>query len=557
MDKDDRAWDAIVVGSGLGGLTCAAYLAASGLRVLVLEQHDVAGGNGHVFRRRRAYEFDVGVHYLGDCGPGGVIPSILDSLGLGGRVAFRPMDPDGFDHLILPGVTFDVPAGWDRYRRRVVETFPTEAAGLSRFFDICHAIVEQRSRQASAVATPTSDELSAVAWRRRSLADLFVHCDLSAPARTVLAAQSGNYGISPTGVTVGQHLSMIDHYMQGAYYPEGGGQVLAATLVEAIESRGGELRTRCAVRRIDVRDGRAVGVTAADGRHIAAPIVVSNADYRRTVLELIGGEPAGFTAGVLDRAQRSVPALGLAVLYVALDRELPYRRNANIWWFRDNDIEAMYDRVEQDRADEVEMLFASFASIKDPHSRAVCPPGHANFQLMTLCPPGYARWGVESGPASGIRYRRTEAYQREKRRLTDSMLAVAESILGDFRQHITHLEAATPLSQERFTWSTGGTPYGLRRWGSSRGARPGNRTTIDGLFVVGQGTRHGGGIGGVMLGGTMCAGEILDRPLFAEVRDGAAFGDARVLPERPAGWDPLAVSRGTARRDAPGLARIG
>ncbi|MEK8104488.1 FAD-dependent oxidoreductase [Micromonospora sp. M12] len=73
----ERHWDAIVVGAGLGGLVCAAYLAADGRQVLVTEQHDVVGGNSHVFRRRRAYEFDVGVHYLGDCGPDGVLPAIL------------------------------------------------------------------------------------------------------------------------------------------------------------------------------------------------------------------------------------------------------------------------------------------------------------------------------------------------------------------------------------------------------------------------------------------------------------------------------------------------
>ncbi|MGW4234852.1 FAD-dependent oxidoreductase, partial [Streptomyces sp. NPDC004980] len=81
-------WDAVVVGAGLGGLTTAAYLATAGRRVLVLEQFSVVGGNSHVFRRRRSYEFDVGVHYLGDCAPGGVIPSVLGGLGLRDRVEF-------------------------------------------------------------------------------------------------------------------------------------------------------------------------------------------------------------------------------------------------------------------------------------------------------------------------------------------------------------------------------------------------------------------------------------------------------------------------------------
>jgi phytoene dehydrogenase-like protein len=132
---NSRPWDAVVVGAGLGGLTAAAYLATNGLRTLVLEHHYVAGGNAHVFRRKalqgeRAFEFDVGVHYVGDCGPDGLIPTILRGAGLEGKIEFLEMDPDGFDTLMFPGLTFRVPKGWDRYRERLVAAFPDRPAPL-------------------------------------------------------------------------------------------------------------------------------------------------------------------------------------------------------------------------------------------------------------------------------------------------------------------------------------------------------------------------------------------------------------------------------------------
>jgi all-trans-retinol 13,14-reductase len=122
------------------------------------------------------------------------------------------------------------------------------------------------------------------------------------------------------------------------------------------------------------------------------------------------------------------------------------------------------------------------------------------------------------------------------------------------------MEAATPLTHERYTLGTGGTPYGLSRWGPPGGrpdVRPDVATSVPGLYVVGQSTRFGSGIAGVAISGIMCAGQILGRPLLPQVYAGATLADPSLLPDRTDGWDPLAVSRGQGRRTARGLARIG
>ncbi|MFE4582332.1 phytoene desaturase family protein [Streptomyces chartreusis] len=563
QDLDGRHFDAIVVGSGIGGLVGAGYLAADGRRVLVLEQHDVAGGNAHVFRRRRKYEFDVGTHYLGDCGEDGLLPAVLNGLGVRDRVRFRPMDNEGgFDRIITPTATVDVPAGWEPYRARLKQALPAEADRIDRFIDLATAVAgaSRAGLMGESMVELFRRSPGTMRWTRRTLGMALDHCELSPKGRTLLAAQAGNYGAMPDGIGFAEHVNIMDHYLRGAYYPEGGGQTLVAAFVEALESYGGELRTRSEVRRILIDDGCATGVELADGQKVFAPLVVSNADYRRTVLDLCGGE-AAFPADLVARTRGATMRSAVVAVYVALDTELEGLPNANIWWHDSDDMEyahaSVQERYERDGVfDRVPQLAFSFASLKDSGSSAVCPPGHSNFQLMTGCPPGYEFWGVGAGPVDGEPYRRNPAYLARKREVTELILDAAERVLGPIRDRVTHVETATPLTNERYIRASGGTPYGMASWGSE-GRRPDVRTDVEGLYVVGQNVRYGSGVGGVATGGMAVASQILDRPLLAEVYAGTVLGDPARLPERRADWDPLLVSRGRARHGAKGLARIG
>jgi phytoene dehydrogenase-like protein len=538
-------WDAIVVGSGLGGLTTAACLGSAGKRVLVIERHDVAGGNSQVFRRHHGddwYEFDVGVHYIGECGEGELFTNIFHGLGIGDRMRFRELDRDGFDTLTFPDFIFRVPAGWDEYARRMTEQFPNERAGVERCLDVLRTVAEE-SRMMFGEERPTYDR-----WAMRPLSELFQESELSAQACAVLDHWSGLYAGAPSRTAVGMHARIISHYMNGAYYPEGGGQMIPARLVQVIEACGGEVRTLAPADRIIIEEGRATGVRLESGDELAAPIVVSNADYRRTIDHLIGHEHV--TAGTAAWADEAEMALGLVCAYVVVDTVLD-GPNSNYFVFPDYRTDELYEELDAGRLPDGDVPFAyiALASRKDPGNPELCPPGHTNLQIMTLAPRGHEYWGVDAGPADGGTYRRNSTYRERKRDITEHLLDAAERALGPFRDHIVHIEMATTLSHERYTHSTGGTSYGYMDSPEQSGAhRPHYRTEIDGLWVVGANTVSGHGIAGAMSGGVFCASDILDRPLIVEMYMGQQLVDPATIAPDPDDFDPLEFCRGAKLR---------
>lgn len=548
-------WDAIVVGSGPGGLTTAACLGATGMKVLVLERHDVAGGNTQVFRRHQRnteggdnaagkwFEFDVGVHYIGECQPGGLFPTIFGALGVGDRLHFRPLDPDGFDTLQFPDFTFRVPAGWDDYEQRLTQQLPDEKAGIERVIRTLRAVAEESRSGMFGGERPTYD-----LWAMRTLAELFDEGELSDRARALIDHWSGLYAGGPKQTAVAMHAGIIHHYMSGAYYPEGGGQMLSARMVQAVEATGGEVRTLSGVERILVEGNRVTGVRLEDGTELSAPLVVSNADYQRTISHLVGADH--LQPGTVAWAEQARMTLGLICTYVVVDKVLD-GPNTNYFVFPDYRTDAMYEELDTGTmpTEHVPFAYVAIASRKDPGNEALCPPGHTNFQVMTLAPRGYEFWGVEQGPADGEKYRRNETYRARKQAIEEQLVTAAEQVFGPLRDHIVHIETATTLSHERYTHASGGTSYGFMHSPDQLGDhRPAHRTEIEGLWVVGANTVSGHGIAGATVGGVLCAGAILDRPLLVEMFLGTQLIDPATVAPDDEPFDPLEHCRGAALR---------
>lgn len=522
--------DVIVIGAGPGGLSCAAYLAGVGKRVIVVDRHTVPGGNMSCFTHRdpatdQTHEFDVGLHYIGGCGPRGVMPSVLEPLGI--RPDYLPMDETGYDTLLFdsgPVAQFRVPAGLSNYREALVAAFPAERSAIDEYVGLLRDVRTVMSkaarvrgpRQAAAIVGPGYRVLRLMS---ATLGQVFDRVGASPRLRAVLAGINGTYGVPPSQASFLAHAGVFLHYAGGAWYPAGGGQPIADALSRVITNNGGQVLLRTQVEQIMVEDGAAIGVKvrrpASERRRglpdtITAPIVVSDADLKRTFAELLPEDAV--PAKLRQRTQAATMAVPLHVEYLILDRDLAAEGepNTNWWVYPDDDLDRAYAEVAAGRMPDRPFAYLTSASLKDPGNPRLAQPGQTNIQIMTAAPADHHFWGLRAGgPVAGESYRRNPDYVERKQQLHDALLRSAERAIPGITESVVYEESATPITHERFVRSTGGTSYGLAATPSQMLLkRPGPKTPVKGLWLVGASTRYMHGISGTLGGGMLTAAAI-------------------------------------------------
>jgi all-trans-retinol 13,14-reductase len=513
-------YDAIVIGSGMGGLSVAAMLAKhAGARVLVLERHYTAGGFTHVFTRPGGYEWDVGVHYVGRVTESGSpVRAAFDHV-TEGRLAWNPL-PDVFDRVRIGDLAFDFAAGTERFRDDLHQRFPTERTAIDRYLAMLVAVARVSGLfWAEKVVPPPIARLIGPLMRgpflhryaRRTTAEVIGELTGNRELLAILTSQWGDYGLPPGQSSFAIHAIVAHSYLEGAAYPVGGAASIAAAIAPTIERAGGAIVVAADVAEILTEHGRAIGVRIADGREMRARIVVSDAGAAAT----FGGLLPPATAAefhLLDGLRGLEPSMGHVCLYVGMDGPASGGDvvASNLWSHPSLDFDANVARAIDDPNAPLPFLFISFPSAKDPMF-AARHPGRATAEIVVPAPfAWFEPWANTHWKNRGATY---DAF---KARLTERLLAEFAAQMPEASRRVTYAELSTPLSTAHFVGNPRGAIYGTSPTPARFESRAmGPRTPIGGLYLTGADACTLG-VTGTLFGGIMAASAIVGRNLIAQ-----------------------------------------
>ena len=515
----ESGYDAIVIGSGMGGLSAASLLAQRGAKVLLLEQNDLLGGCTQAYERR-GYRWNIGVHYIGAVGGPTTTRKLFDAVCPG--IEWAPL-PSVYNRMVLGDRLYQVPAGREDYRAMLLRNFPAEAHAIDAYLGLIGTV----SKSARGYFAQKAWTEQMASQRYDALCDEFHrHADLTtdqalreltddAELRAVWTANWGDYGLPPSRSSFAMHCMLVKHYMDGAWFPVGGPVAFAAKVLPVVEAAGGRAIRAAEVIRILIDDGVVSGVELKGGQQVRAPTVISNAGAQNTFGRLM--DPAvAKQFGLHEKIQRvgdsyAVVGLNLGLKASANDLDLI---PANIWAHPTSDFDANLARHRDDFAAPFPFSFITFPSAKDPDwSRDY--PNRATVEMY-----GYTffehfeRWACNDPRTRGADYERRKTKIGE--RLLEELCRFAPAV----REAVDVVEVSTPLSYERFLRRRRGGFMGFEASPERFRARwlraP---TPVEGLYLSGQDVTSDGVIG-ALTGGVLAASAATGEDIMRTIAEG-------------------------------------
>jgi all-trans-retinol 13,14-reductase len=507
--KSNAEFDAVIIGSGLGGLSCAAAFARQGFKPLVLEQHYVPGGYATTFKRPGGFVFDVSLHSTTMGERNGVV-NLIPGFPEIDEVEFVP-HPYLY-RAIFPDYDFHVPQkNLKKYIDILTRYFPEEKPGIEGIIEDMQGLNRDINKYTRAggqvdmsrfpVDFPYLFKSFNKTWG--ALVDTRVK---NSRLKAIISSLWGYFGLPPSKLSSFYYaLPTINYLSSGGFYPKGRSQHISNAFVKFIENKGGKVKLKTPVEKILVKDHTAYGVKTADGTEYTAKVVVSNANAFDTFLKMM--DEKDFLKSYLDKFETYNVSLSCFQVFLGLNKDLVSKVGIE-------DSEIFYSPGYDDDAAYKAFLDADIENsgcgmmLYDNVYKGYSPGGKNTINILVL--QGYKHWEkYESDYWKGNK----KQYRQEKERMAEILIKkVEKTLLPGLSAAVEVKEIGTPLTNVRYTRNYRGAIYGWDQTMNNTGPnRVPHTTPIKNLYLAGAWTQPGHGYGAVIPSGLSCFAEIMKK----------------------------------------------
>ncbi len=504
MAGQENHWDAIIIGSGLGGLSCAVKLARNGLKVLVLEKEKKVGGFATKFARKTAegikYEFDYSLHMCDELREGGVLKNMLDDIGVFGDLEIKNLDT--ICSVKFPDLEFDIAPGVSAFREQLVELVPEEKEGIVKLFDT----MKRLNAEASVLRENPPDGLSSdefaekfplhIKYMEASNDDFMAGHVQDPKISAILNHLTAMWGLPPKQISALIYMTVLyDLVSIPKNYIQGGGYSLSLALRDGIVKNQGDVFLGNEVEQIITENGKCTGVKTKKGDIFKAPFIVCNAAAPVVFEKMI--DPSVVDPNYLNQIRTTEIGNSTIVGLFGLRgtaAEIGYKKNMTI--IGSYDLNDEFDRLMSEEYKGGQFVLVNNTVVNPGDT----PEGRTILQLLMNCD-GKHWCGLDK-----------QVYKKKKAELTETLIDSVAKLIPDFRDRLEVVVVATPRTVERYTSNPNGSVFGYKMSKTGHSIfRPRPDTPVPGLYLAGAWAFHGSGYIPTIISGTTTAQMILDK----------------------------------------------
>ena len=512
-----KNYDVIIIGSGISGLCCGALLSMEGKKVLILEKHFKFGGYTHTFRRK-GFEWDVGIHYIGGVHKKNSFSRRLFDKISDNNLKWNKMSSN-YDRIIFPDKSYDFIAPKNDFIKQMKEYFPENKNDIDNYINLVKEVNMSTTKFFSSKAlSGLSEKIISPFLSKKFLK--FSNMTTYDGLRTittndkligVLTGQWGDYGMPPKQSSFVMHCMIANHYFDGANYPVGGSRMIAETIIPVIKKNGGDLVKNCGVDKIWIENNTCKGVLLENGDKISSQTVISTAGVANTITKFLRDEE--YLKDYKDNLKNVKPSSGHACLYIGFNQSAKDLgiKDTNLWVYPSYDHDSTTEKFQKNQDNDFPVLYMSFASAKDPDWDLY----HPNTATMEVIVPSgfehYEKWKDMPWRKRG------EDYEDYKDQLCQRMIKSVYTHCPNLKDKISYYELSTPLSTKTLANYKFGELYGIdhdpQRF-NQKWLKP--KTPIKNLYLSGQDILTVG-LAGALASGVLTTSVLLRKNMFKRI----------------------------------------